>query len=452
MKLEIRIPDIAENVTSGLIAAVLVSEGDTIEKDQSVVEVETDKAATEIPSPYEGTVEKIKVSEGDEVEVGQVIIVIEGKEGQEEKAVESGEEPESESGEEPESEPVNESAKEPKGKPEEESRKKETGGKGTGGDETGGDETGGDETGKPEDESSSEKEDESSTEPASEDISASPLARRIARESGVEISRIKGSGPSERIMSKDVRAYLEEDEGSLQVATPSGEYIAEPLSNIRKLTADRMSESWQQIPHVTQFDEADITGLEQYRQKVQSRYEKSGTKLTVTSILVKITAFALQRYPKFNASLDPGKKEILFMHGRHVGIAVDTDRGLMVPVIRDADHKALKELTIEMNELAEKARNKKISPDDLQGGTFTISNLGGIGGTAFTPIVYSPQVAILGISRSSYKQVDVDGEFRRRLILPLSLSYDHRVIDGAEGVRFLRWICNALENPYSLLD
>jgi pyruvate dehydrogenase E2 component (dihydrolipoamide acetyltransferase) len=213
-----------------------------------------------------------------------------------------------------------------------------------------------------------------------------------------------------------------------------------------------MKESWQQIPHVTQFDEADMTRMEEFRQQHKDDYQQQGGKLTVTSILLKLSAFALQRFPRFNASIDEEKEEIIYKHTFHIGVAVDTDRGLLVPVVRDVDQKALGQLSAELSELAEKARRKKISPDDLQGGNFTISNLGGIGGTAFTPIVYSPQVAILGVSRGQYKQVYREERFEKRLILPLSLSYDHRVIDGAEGARFLRWICQVLEDPFAILQ
>ena len=208
-----------------------------------------------------------------------------------------------------------------------------------------------------------------------------------------------------------------------------------------------MTASWQSIPHVFQFDKADVTAVEEFREKYSKKVEKEGGKLTVTAILLKIVAKALETFPKFNASLDFANKEIIYKKYIHIGVAVDTERGLLVPVIRDADKKTITELSIELGEIAEKARNKKIKPDELQGGNFAISNLGGIGGTNFTPIVYRPNVAILGVSRSEVQPVYTDGEFEPRMMLPLSLSYDHRLIDGAEAARYLRWICEALENP-----
>lgn len=207
-----------------------------------------------------------------------------------------------------------------------------------------------------------------------------------------------------------------------------------------------MTASWQTIPHVFQFDKADVTDLEAFRKKYEKVVEKKGGKLTVTAILLKISAKALEKFPKFNASLDFNNKEIIYKKYIHMGVAVDTERGLLVPVIRDVNKKTITELSVELGEMAEKARNKKIMPDELQGGNFAISNLGGIGGTGFTPIVYRPNVAILGVSRSSTEPVFIDGEFKPRTMLPLSLSYDHRLIDGAEAARFLRWICEALEN------
>ena len=212
-----------------------------------------------------------------------------------------------------------------------------------------------------------------------------------------------------------------------------------------------MQDSWRQIPHVTQSDQADITALERFRQQEKPAVSKTGGNLTITALLLKFTAYALQRFPRFNATLDAGSQELIRKHEIHIGVAVDTDRGLIVPVIRDVNRKSLAELSLELTETAEKARNKKISPGELQGGTFTLSNLGGIGGTTFTPIIYPPQVAILGISQSRFEPVYVEEELKKRLIMPLSLSYDHRVIDGAEGARFLSWICRALEDPFAML-
>ena len=275
----------------------------------------------------------------------------------------------------------------------------------------------------------------------------------------MDIRKVPGSGSYDRITIDDVKAHakkLLETGGDKRAVTDSyelpdfskyGNIRKEKMDNIRKITARTMAESWQTIPHVFQFDKADVTGLEDFRKRYSKLVEKEGAKLTVTAILLKLTAEALKAFPKFNASLDLKNEEIIYKEYVNIGVAVDTDRGLIVPVIRDADKKSITQLSVELNNLAEKARNRKIMPDDLQGGNFAISNLGGIGGTNFTPIVYRPNVAILGVSRSQTEPVYIDGEFMPRIMLPLSLSYDHRIIDGADGARFLRWLCEAMENP-----
>ena len=222
------------------------------------------------------------------------------------------------------------------------------------------------------------------------------------------------------------------------------------MSKIRTVTADHLSYAWMTIPHVTQFDKADITELERFRKMYGAKVEEAGGKLTVTSILVKVITSALKMFPQFNTAIDMEKKEIIYKSYFNIGIAVDTENGLMVPVIKDADKKNLTEVSIEMNSLAEKARNRKVSLEDLQGACFTITNLGGIGGTYFTPIVNAPETAILGVSRGGNEPVYKNGTFHPRLMLPLSLSYDHRVIDGADAARFLRWVCEVLEEPMKL--
>jgi pyruvate dehydrogenase E2 component (dihydrolipoamide acetyltransferase) len=233
--------------------------------------------------------------------------------------------------------------------------------------------------------------------------------------------------------------------------TKFGEVEVKPMNNIRTKTADHLSYAWAAIPHVTQFDQADITVLEMTRKAFNPKVEKAGGKLTITSFLLKISAAAMKTFPQFNSSIDMEKKEIIYKKYFNIGIAVDTEFGLIVPVIKNVDQKNLTELSVELTQLSEKARNKKISLEELQGGCFTITNLGGIGGTSFTPIVNSPEVAILGVSRGSYKPVYKDGKFEPRMIVPLSLSYDHRIIDGADAARFLRWVCEALEQPMKLL-
>ncbi|RMF85220.1 MAG: dihydrolipoyllysine-residue acetyltransferase, partial [Nitrospinota bacterium] len=223
-----------------------------------------------------------------------------------------------------------------------------------------------------------------------------------------------------------------------------------PMSAVRRKTAENLSHAWSSVPQVTQYDEADITELEQLRKRYAGRVEAAGGKLTMTALLLKVVASALKVFPQFNASVDMANQEIIYKKYYHIGVAVDTERGLLVPVIRDVDKKNLIELSLALNQIAERARQKKLSLEEMQGGTFTISNLGGLGGTHFSPIVHAPEVAILGVSRARMKPVFRNGQFEPRLLLPLSLSYDHRLIDGADGVRFLRWIVEALEQPFLL--
>jgi len=230
-----------------------------------------------------------------------------------------------------------------------------------------------------------------------------------------------------------------------------GEVERQPMSKVREKTARHLSYAWATIPHVTQFDKADITELEQLRQRFAKPVEAAGGKLTITVILLKIIAVALKRFPQFNASVDMDRKEIIYKKYINIGVAVDTDRGLLVPVIKQVDNKNLTQLARELTELAQKARDRKLTLEEMQGGNFSISNLGGIGGTGFSPVVNSPEVAILGVSRSEMQQVFQTGEYRSRLMMPLSLSYDHRLIDGADAARFLRWVAETMEQPFRIL-
>lgn len=292
---------------------------------------------------------------------------------------------------------------------------------------------------------------------------ASPSVRRLARELGVDINSVNGSGPGERISESDIKKYVKEkisgESGTGRTGVfkelPDfekwGEIEREPMSKVRSLTGEAMTYAWTTIPMVTQFDKADITQIEEFRKKYSKKTEKEGEHLTVTSILVKICSAALKAFPQFNSSIDIANKEIILKKYFNIGIAVDTDRGLLVPVIKDTDKKNITEISSELNELAEKARNKKISLEEMDGGNITISNLGGIGGTSFTPIVYAPQVAILGISRANQEAVLINEKFESKFMLPLSLTYDHRIIDGADAARFLRWIAEALENPMMMV-
>ena len=441
---EIKLPEIADNVTSARVIDILVSVGDRVEKDKALADMESDKAAFELPSDTTGVVKEIKVNKGDDVQVGQVLFLVEteedgkGGKGEEEEKAGGGE----------------------KEKGGDEEREDEEGEEGKGGEK------------KREPESTGEdkelKEPQKTEEPEKEevitrsfmgapDVPASPSVRRIARETGVDIRKVKGSGPHGRVTPEDIRAFarksIETGVGGPAVGyelpdfSKWGNVRREKMDTVKKITAREMTASWQTIPHVFQFNKADVTELESFRKKYSPQVEKQGAKLTLTAILLKITASALKRFPAFNASLDIENQEIIFKDYINIGVAVDTDRGLLVPVIRDADRKSIVQLSIELNDLASKARNKKLMPDALQGGNFAISNLGGIGGTNFTPIVYRPNVAILGVSRAAMEQVYSDGEFKPRMMLPLSLSYDHRAIDGASGARFITWLCEALENP-----
>lgn len=441
MTVEIKLPEIADNVTTAIVLEVLVSEGDSVSEDDVLAEMESDKASFELPSDASGVVKEVKVKEGDEVKVGQVMFIIDTSgEGASDKKEEEKEEQKKPAKE--EKSDVSETSSE-KEKPAEEEKKEEK------------------KTDAPSPSPVIEVS-QASGRPASH-IPASPAVRRLAREVGVDITQIKGSGPNERVFEDDVKAFAKQiilnrssapsagagfaDDYELPDFSKYGEIRREKMDTIRRITAKSLSASWQSIPHVFQFDKADVTDLEKFRKDYSKYVEKQGAKLTVTAILLKLSAIALKTFPKFNASVDMRNEEIIYKDYVNIGVAVDTERGLIVPVIKDADKKTITELSLELNEMAEKARTKKIKPDELSGANFTISNLGGIGGTNFTPIVNRPTVAILGVSRSQIEPVFIDGEFKPRTILPLSLSYDHRIIDGADGARFLRWLCESMQNP-----
>jgi pyruvate dehydrogenase E2 component (dihydrolipoamide acetyltransferase) len=297
-------------------------------------------------------------------------------------------------------------------------------------------------------------------------VPAAPHVRRLAREIGVHIHSVQGSGPGGRISEEDVKLHAK---NALAAATAAAQAphagFAEPelpdfskwgktervsMRGVRRKTAEHLRRAWNTIPHVTQQDRSDITELEQLRARFAPRAEEAGGKMTVTAIALKVCASALKVFPQFNASIDMGKEEIIYKQYINIGVAVDTDRGLLVPVIRDVDKKNIVELAAEMTQLSKKARERKLTPAEMEGGTFTITNLGGIGGTGFSPIVNHPEVAILGLSRSRMEPEWVNNKFEPRLILPLSLSYDHRLIDGADAARFLRWIAEAFEQPFLL--
>jgi pyruvate dehydrogenase E2 component (dihydrolipoamide acetyltransferase) len=294
--------------------------------------------------------------------------------------------------------------------------------------------------------------------PTRKDIPAAPSVRLLARELGIDIAQVPGTGKGGRISIDDVKAYCK----TLNTTRPAGASIqAQPLpnfgkwgnvrreamSNVRRKTAEHLSNAWTSIPHVTQFDKVDITELE----KLRKSFSGTGKKLSVTPFIIKVVGAALKKFPQFNTSVDMTTQEVIYKDYVNIGVAVDTDRGLIVPVLKNVDKMSILQISDELTAMAERARLKKTTIEEMQGGCFTISNLGGIGGTFFTPIVNWPEVAILGVSRGSTEQVYTDGVFIPRLMLPLSLSYDHRIIDGADGARFLRWVCDAIQQPF-LLD
>ncbi len=450
MTTEFKLPKLGEGTEAGQVTRLLVSVGDIVQPDQPVIELETDKATVEVPSPIGGTVKEVCVHEGDEVKEGQVILILDG--GTEIAPVAAKPVEEEEKAPRREKTPAEETR--PEGKPEERTKK-------------------------PVEEISAvevPKERPAETEPAGEEkeapeeegpavrVPAAPSVRKFAREMGVDISRVSGSDTNGRVSVEDVKRYVRQimksNERPVVAGSPSapplpdfetwGSVRREPMSNIRRRTAEHLSFWWPQVPQVTQFDQADITTLEQERKHVSKRVEEAGGKLTITSIMAKVVSTALGLFPQFNASVDMEQKEIIYKEYHNIGIAVDTERGLLVPVLKDIDRKNLIQIATEISSLAEKARNGKIHPDDLHGGTFTITNLGSIGGTHFSPVVNSPQVAILGIGRAFQEPRFQEDAAETRVVLPLSLSYDHRAIDGADGARFLRWIVEALEQPLLL--
>lgn len=455
MAKEITLPKLSEEVDEGTVAEVLVKEGDEIDKDDSIIAVESDKATVEVPCPEAGIVKEVKVSEGDSIKTGDVILLLEDngesqeKDEDEEKTLEGDKK--KEKNEDGDEEEVKEEKKDQseEEEPEEETEKSS--------------EPGGEEEKKPvktEDEEKEAVEDDKTEEKEkteSKETSAAPGAQRLAREHDVNLEEIKGSGPDGLITADDVKkaAGLSEKETAPDTKLPDfskwGTVERQPLSNIRKATAKQTQTSWQAIPHVTQFDEAGISNIQKYIDENQEEAEEKEGKLTITAVLTKLISNALHQFPKFNASIDMGREEVILKKYIHIGIAVDTEKGLLVPVVRNVDQKSILKLAVEIIQLAEKAREGELSKEDMEGGNFIISNLGGIGGTQFTPVIYHPQVAILGVSEMTTKPVYKDGSFEPQLTLPLSLSYDHRLIDGAEGARFLRYVCNALEDPYKAL-
>lgn len=444
MATEFILPELGENIESADVVEVLVSVGDTINVDDPILEIETDKATFEVPSTVSGTVAEIRVTAGKPAAVGSVVMVVEESAEAEAAASPADDAPESEESpaEEPEvavavaeAAPVEVRAKVDVSSPQE---------------------------------PASEEPSVNGTSAGPRQLTpAAPSTRRLAREIGVDIQTVKGSGPKGRISIADVKAHAKQLLTSGVTAAPAGVAAAasaapvamplpdfskygdvrrEKMSNVRRKTAQQMHLAWSTIPQVTQFDKADITDLEALRKRLNASGEL-GVKLTVTAILLKVIGTALKKFPQFNASIDMANEEVVYKDYFNVGVAVDTERGLLVPVVRDVNDKNIASLAKDLNEVAGKARDKKIRPDDLSGACITITNLGGIGGHAFTPIVNPPEVAILGVSRASKQPMFHEDAFYARLMMPVCLSYDHRLVDGADAARFLRWVCEALENP-----
>lgn len=410
--MDLRLPNLGEGADSGTVVNLFVKEGDRVAKDQPILELENEKAVATIPSTGAGTVTRIFVKPGEKISVGQRIL-------------ELGEAGETASVGAPEKPVVVAEQVSPQAAP--------------------GPEAPATEEAPPAAKSRNE------LSPA-----AAPSLRKLARDLGLDLTKVRGSARGGRIVLEDVRAYIQRLQRlASEPRTASGAAVAgvkpvpetidfskwgpvskKPFSALRQVIARRMWESWNAVPHVTQFDEADVTGLNELRKRYAPEYEKKGARLTLTSFVLKIVAGTLRKHPVFNASLDEAAEELVLKEYCHIGIAVDTEAGLLVPVIRDVDKKSLLDLSRELEELARKARDRKVSAEELKGGSFTISNQGGIGGAHFTPIINKPEVAILGLGRSAMKPVVLGQKVEPRLMLPLALSYDHRVIDGGLAARF----------------
>jgi pyruvate dehydrogenase E2 component (dihydrolipoamide acetyltransferase) len=440
---EFKLPELGENIHQGDLVRLMISPGASVSEGQPVMELETDKAVVEVPSSLTGTVKDVLVSQGDKIKVGQVVFTLQAgatstAPRQEISLVEAPHD---------HARAAFQAALQSEGKTEEQAL--------------------------PPDQPRSAPVatfsmpldlDRAAGVEHRGPVPAAPHVRRLARELGVDIHNVPGNGPGGRISEDDVKAFAKK----LITSAPSAAevtHLKQPalpdfakwgkiervsMRGVRRKTAEHMWEAWSSIPHVTQNDKADITELEQLRTRFGPKAQEAGGKMTVTAIALKVCASALKIFPQFNASIDMEKEEIVYKQYINIGVAVDTDRGLLVPVIRDVDKKNIVELAAELTQLSKKARDKKLAPADMDGGTFTITNLGGIGGTGFSPIVNYPEVAILGLSRSSMEPVWLNGKFEPRQVLPLSLSYDHRLIDGADAARFLRWIAEAFEQPFLL--
>jgi len=445
---EFKLPELGENISQGDLVRLMIAPGTKVSEGQPVMELETDKAVIEVPSSVGGVVKDIKVREGEKIKVGQVIFTLEGGASVPAEAVRARNLPVEHVSGQHGARLAFQAAIRAEGKTEEQALPPD----------------------QPHDSAPVFSMPVQLGKVAGTEnrqaVPAAPHVRRLAREIGVDIYEVKGSGPGGRISEDDVKGYAKALLSAVATAhAPRAGHFAQPqlpdfakygkvervsMRGVRRKTAEHLAEAWNTIPHVTQHDRADITELEQLRARFAPKAEEAGGKMTVTAIALKVCSAALKVFPQFNASIDIEKEEIVYKQYINIGVAADTDRGLLVPVIRDVDKKNIVELAVELSQLSKKARDKKLTPADMEGGTFTITNLGGIGGVGFTPIVNYPEVAILGLSRSRTEPEWIHGKFEPRLILPLSLSYDHRLIDGADAARFLRWIAEAFEQPFLL--
>jgi pyruvate dehydrogenase E2 component (dihydrolipoamide acetyltransferase) len=425
--MDIKLPRLGEGAESGTVVSILVKAGDQVTEGQTIVELENEKAVAPIPTSASGRVAKLYVKEGDKISVGQPILALETDGATAGASVPSAPAPTRVT-----PRPAPAPAPQPSRPPVE-----------------------------------APSVDVVGDLAQNESVAASPTVRRLADELGIDLTRVRGSQRGGRVAVDDLRAYIQQIqrmafEGKTApspAAAPApkppvvekidfekwGPISRKPVSSLRKIIAQRMHESWSSVPRVTQFDEADITGVIALRKKYVTKYEKKGASLTLTPFLIRAVVAALKKHPIFNSSLDEATEEIVFKDYYHMGVAVDTEQGLIVPVIRDVDKKSLLQLSKELAELAEKTRQRKVAADDLKGGTFTISNQGGIGGGFFTPIVNKPEVATLGVGRGALKPVVRGVKIEKRMLLPLGLSYDHRVIDGGAAARFIVEVVQALE-------
>jgi pyruvate dehydrogenase E2 component (dihydrolipoamide acetyltransferase) len=427
--MDVKLPKLGEGADSGVVVGIFVKEGDTVAKDQPILELENEKAVASIPSTAAGVVEKVFVKSGDRISIGQRLISLAG----------AGAAPATS-----DQKPTPKAAARPAPAP------------------------------------APEPEPETAPEPEADDVQAgegenpallpapvaSPSLRRVARELGIDLSKVRGSEAGGRIVTSDVRAYLAKlQKAAAKPAAPVpvgvapakpapqsidfsqwGPILKKPVTPLRKVIARRMGESWSAVVRVTQFDDIDFTRIGDLRKKFAPDYEKQGVKLSFTPFVLKAVALTLKLHPIFNSSLDEAADEIILKEYIHLGIAVDTDQGLLVPVLRDVDKKSLLDLARELESLAARARDRKVTADEMKGGTFTISNQGAIGGAHFTPVVNLPEVAILGLGRGAMKPVVREGKIEARLLTPIALSYDHRVIDGGNAARFAVDLVKAFEN------